>query len=272
MNDLQPSLKAYRPVLFDDLIRVGKSYDGGYVMPRRAVLASRSVLSLGVNDDWSFEEAVLELNPGAKITCVDGTVSFSKILKRTLEKAGNMLGYLLLLKWAEVRRTAHYVATKAISFRRFFKQHELLRLMVSNTPGPGNISLMALLERVASVDGSCLLKCDIEGAEYDVFPGIAAHADRISAIVMEFHRLDVNWQKFSDCLTELSQSFVIAHLHGNNATGLIAGTKIPVTLEVTLIHRSLAAGASDFSDSHYPLAGLDMPCTPKRPDHPLSFD
>jgi len=272
MSDQQPSLKALRPIRFDDLIRVGKSYDGGYVMPRRAVLASRSVLSLGVNDDWSFEEAVLALNPTAKIVCVDGTVSFAKILKRTLEKAGNLLGYLLLLKWAEVRRTAHYVATKAVSFRRFFKQHELLRLMVSNAPGPGNISLMALLERVASTEGACLMKCDIEGAEYEVFPGIAAHADRISAIVMEFHRLDVNWQKFSDCLAELSQSFVIAHIHGNNATGLIAGTTIPVTLEVSFINRALAAGATEVSTASYPLSGLDMPCTPKRPDHPLRFD
>ena len=115
-----PSLGSYRPLKFDDLIRVGKAFDGGYVMPSRALEASRSVLSLGVNDDWSFEEAVLKRRPAARIVCVDGTVSFAKILKRTLEKAGNLLGYLLLFKWQEVRRTAHYVATKAVSYRRFF--------------------------------------------------------------------------------------------------------------------------------------------------------
>ena len=58
MNAKLPSLGPYRPMKFDDLIRVGKSFDGGYVMPSRALEASRSVLSLGVNDDWSFEEEI----------------------------------------------------------------------------------------------------------------------------------------------------------------------------------------------------------------------
>ena len=267
-----PSLGSYRPLKFDDLIRVGKAFDGGYVMPSRALEASRSVLSLGVNDDWSFEEAVLKRRPAARIVCVDGTVSFAKILKRTLEKAGNLLGYLLLFKWQEVRRTAHYVATKAVSYRRFFRQHELRKLMVSSTVAPGNVSLEALLEGYSAAERPVLLKCDIEGAEFEVLPGLSRHADGISAIVLEFHRLDLNWAAFEACMHELSGPFAIAHVHGNNAAGLIPGTDVPLTLEVSLVNRNLLTTPLSPSEASYPLAGLDMPCTPKRPDHPLHFD
>jgi hypothetical protein len=128
------------------------------------------------------------------------------------------------------------------------------------------------LERFATKEQPCLVKCDIEGAEYEVFPGVSQYAGRISALVVEFHRLDVNWRQFSDCLSELSTHFLLAHVHGNNATGLIPGTRIPLTLEVTLINRSLVVDVPPLSEARYPLEGLDMPCTPKRPDHALYFD
>ena len=185
---------------------------------------------------------------------------------------GNMVGYLLLFKWQEVRRTAHYVATKAVSYRRFFRQHELLKLMVSSRAARGNISLVELLDRFSAKEQPVLLKCDIEGAEFEVLPGLSRHAEGISAIVLEFHRLDLNWAAFEACMQELSGSFAIAHVHGNNATGLIPGTAVPVTLEVSLVNRNLLTEPLGLSEASYPLAGLDMPCTPKRPDHPLHFD
>jgi hypothetical protein len=128
------------------------------------------------------------------------------------------------------------------------------------------------LDRFTAHERPVLLKCDIEGAEFEVLPGLSTRAEGISAIVLEFHRLDVNWGAFESCMQELASAFVIAHVHGNNATGLIAGTTVPLTLEVTLVNRALLSGPVSLSDARYPLAGLDMPCTPKRPDHPLSFD
>ncbi|HNS26959.1 MAG TPA: hypothetical protein PKN91_02440 [Steroidobacteraceae bacterium] len=39
------------------MMRVGRDHDGGYVLPRDVIERSHTLLSLGVNDDWSFEEA-----------------------------------------------------------------------------------------------------------------------------------------------------------------------------------------------------------------------
>jgi hypothetical protein len=40
-----------------DLMRVGRPYDGGYVVPRSALITADYKISVGINDDWSFERA-----------------------------------------------------------------------------------------------------------------------------------------------------------------------------------------------------------------------
>ena len=38
------------------LIRVGKNNDGGYLVGKKSILNSENLISLGISDDWSFEE------------------------------------------------------------------------------------------------------------------------------------------------------------------------------------------------------------------------
>lgn len=40
-----------RPFLFSKLVRVGNRFDGGYVLPERALNSCNFLLSLGINDD-----------------------------------------------------------------------------------------------------------------------------------------------------------------------------------------------------------------------------
>ncbi len=47
----------FRPQDVGDLMRVGRPYDGGYVVPRSALMAADHMISVGINDDWSFERA-----------------------------------------------------------------------------------------------------------------------------------------------------------------------------------------------------------------------
>ena len=267
---IRPSLSPYRPVVFDDLIRLGRDHDGGYLLPRRVVVAAGALLSMGVNDDWSFEEDALAINPALRVTCVDSRTGLGHIVRKTLQKGVDLIGALLAFRGEKIRRNAHYVATRIGSFRRFFGRHELRRLTVAATPGPGRVTVPDLL---GSIAGDWLLvKCDIEGGEYDVLPPAAGQWQRVAALLVEFHGLGANWSRFTGCMRTLSGDFVVAHVHGNNFVGCIPGTSVPDTIEVTLVNRRLVDGVPAPSLASYPLPGLDMPCSRKRPDLPLSFD
>ena len=265
----RPSLAKYRPVYFDDLVRLGRDYDGGYVLPRRVVVAGSALLSVGVNDDWSFEEDAVAINPKLKITCIDNRTDLGLIVKKTLQKAVDLIGALATFRKVKISRNARYVATKISSFRRFFGRHELRKLTVSATPGPGRVTLPELID--AMYGDWLLVKCDIEGSEYDVLPPASGKWHRVAALLVEFHGLHKNWAQFVACMNELSSHFLVAHVHGNNFDGYVPGTMVPRTVELTLVNRKLVDSVPVQSTAEYPLANLDMPCSWKRPDLPLSF-
>jgi hypothetical protein len=265
------SLAAYRPVDLPGMSRVGRDFDGGYVVPRSVIERSHTLLSLGVNDDWSFEEAALAINPALRVTCVDGTTGMKRIVVKALKRFPQMLGHALSMQRHKAGRDWSCVR-KPIEFRRFFSRHELLQLMVGPADTPGWITMPALLERAtAGHDDWVLLKTDIEGAEYAALPGALERMDRVSALLIEFHDLDRQWDAFSLCMQGLMRTFHVAHVHGNNFDACIPGTRVPKTIEMTLVNRALVAGTPRSSTVDYPRAGLDMPNSRKRPELPLDF-
>jgi Methyltransferase FkbM domain len=267
------SLQAFRPVQLEGLIRLGRDYDGGYVVLREPINRSEVLLSLGVNVDWSFEETVLIRNPAIRITCVDGTTGMKRALVKASQKAVDMLGHFLTLQIDKGVRDARYLKIP-LEFYRFFSKHELLQLMVAKHPAPDSITLPKLIDRVTDGRQDCwvLLKMDIEGAEFDVLPPPINTMSQISTLIVEFHRVDLHWDRFVACVSDLRQTFHIAHVHGNNFDGYIPGTEVPATLEMTLVNKRLVAGNPPLSVRDYPITGLDMPCNWKRPDLRISFD
>ncbi len=264
-----PSLRAYRPRRFPDLVRVGSAFDGGYVLPRSALAASQALLSLGVEANWEFEEGALALNPALTITCVDGTTSPPIIRARALKELGRAS---LRLRPFKILRMLKLLG-RARAFERFFARHEFLPLMVGPTPGPGAATLPELLSRVRRDDPAAwvFVKMDIEGSEYDSL-GAAGRLERVAALVIEFHELGTNWARFVATLAALEGDFVIAHIHGNNHLGCIPGSTVPETLELTLVHRELVLGNPPTAADSYPLPVLDRPCDRRRPDLVLSFE
>ena len=57
-----------------DLIRLGKNFDGGYIVERNSIKNSEILLSFGLSDDWTFEEAYSNLGNN-KIYCYDYSVN-----------------------------------------------------------------------------------------------------------------------------------------------------------------------------------------------------
>jgi hypothetical protein len=48
-----------------DLLRLGRDYDGGYLVSSADVIQTEMLISLGINDDWSFEEKFSEIKKSA---------------------------------------------------------------------------------------------------------------------------------------------------------------------------------------------------------------
>jgi hypothetical protein len=44
------------PIELEDLVRIGRDFDGGYVLSERHIENTNILLSFGIRDDWSFEE------------------------------------------------------------------------------------------------------------------------------------------------------------------------------------------------------------------------
>jgi hypothetical protein len=265
-----PSLRPFRPRRFPDLVRVGSPHDGGYVLPRSTITSSGALLSLGVEANWEFEEGALALNPALSVTCVDGTTGPEVIRARALKEMGRALVRLRPVKFARMLK----LLRQASAFKTFFAEHEFLPLMVGPRPGAGFATVPELLARVRKGDSSrwVLIKMDIEGAEYDSLAAAAGTLERVAGIVIEFHDLDRDWSRFEATLAALDPTFVIAHVHGNNHHGYVPGSKVPQTLELTLVNRALVPAGLAVATDSYPLPTLDRPCDRRRPDLALSFE
>lgn len=64
--------KIFQPFQCDDIIRVGKDNDGGYLVNYKDVLKSKSLLGFGVGSDISFERDFTEIND-VKVETFDKT-------------------------------------------------------------------------------------------------------------------------------------------------------------------------------------------------------
>jgi hypothetical protein len=266
----KPSLRAYRPRYLPDRVRMGRDHDGGYVLARRMITASQALLSLGVEADWSFEEALLTVAPALEVTCVDGTTSPEIIRARVLGDLRRVLRQLRLVRAVQIARGL----AKPRAFRRFFARHQFLKLLVAARPGPGLATLEELLARVRGADHQrwVLVKMDIEGSEYEVLAASRELWSHVAGLVIEFHELDRRWPEFEAEMAVLLRSFHVVHVHGNNNCGCVPGTAVPLTLEITLVSRALCDGEPPPSTERYPLPGLDQPCKRGHPDLPLSFE
>jgi hypothetical protein len=249
---------------------MGRDRDGGYVLPRRVVTASQALLSLGVEADWSFEEACLAVAPALELCCVDGTTDADVIGARVRSELWRVLRRVRLLRALEIARDLG----KPRAFRRFFARHQFLKLMVAARSGPGLVTLQTLLADLRGADRGrwVLVKMDIEGSEYEVLAASRELWSRVSGLVIEFHALDRQWPAFEAEMSALLRFFYVAHVHGNNNDGCVPGTDVPLTLELTLVNRALCESEPPASRDAYPLAGLDRPCKRGHADLPLHFD
>lgn len=231
---LDSSLNFLQP-LDVELVRLGINQDGGYVIPKIALQQSSALLSLGLGDDWSFEEAWANIKTNDPIYVYDGAIDYNN--------------------WGPV----HYeLYRQFFGYRATHTAHNVSRM-------PGDWTF----EQAHSplVDHQVFLKIDIEGCEYQIIEEINNIAAGVTGIAVEFHGTSGR-QMFCNSVQELQKNFDIVHIHGNN-TSPLSYDQLPEVLEISLLNKNLCTTATKRTEVYLP--GLDFPNNPGDEEYVLYF-
>lgn len=216
-------------------IRIGNTYDGGYVLPKQALEQSECLFSYGINNDITFDEHYIQLT-GKKVYGYDHTIE------------GIHTQYPNLFTW--------------------YKKG------LSGTPQEQTDNFLNHYKQLG-ISGRVLLKVDIEVHEYEWLQNtdIQELANITTCFSLEVHMLHDSFfrEKFISCIEELNKYFYLCHIHGNNyaPTFNYEGCDVPMVLELTLVPKSLVPEAS-LSTETFP-TNLDTPNDPSVPDINLNF-
>jgi len=166
----------FKPFQCNQLIRLGKDNDGGYLVNKHDVENSKILISLGIGSDWTFEKDFSLIND-CKV------ISFDK--DAVISNDDN-----------------------------FYTNHrKIVHKHVNLFSSEDTVSFDDILQIESE---KIFLKCDIEGKEYDFLKTIIEYDFKFSGIVIEFHQINdhKNFDKLTNFIAKIKQKLV--HIHTNN--------------------------------------------------------
>ena len=238
------------PELSNNLTRLGKDNDGGYLVNKQDVEDSSHLVSFGICDDWSFEKQFLKVKD-IPLVAFDGSLTNRFWLKKSILSlfSGKVFNIL-----------------KYICFKSFFskKNKKFVRSFVGLKQHPSFVAFKDALEYIGGVKGKkVFFKIDIEGWEYRILEDIMAVSENISGMVIEFHDIDLHIERLENFVNSFPLNII--HVHANNY-GPIAENKLPHTIEITF--SSLSSNLPGFVNMPH---ALDQPNDPGRPEYKISI-
>ncbi len=254
------------------LRRLGSVHDGGYVVALDAIARARRLLSFGVATNWEFERDAVALNPALVVDAFDPSVGARRFAEMAARSA---ISVPLRLAVADPRGAASSFRRlrTAIDYFRFFSgraRHTPKRVWYNTRRD--SVAIRDILARVRAEGGAPVFgKIDIEGSEYRILPWILDDPDLFTGLVIEFHDTDICAHVFNQQVGQLRQRFKIVHVHGNNFGDVAVDGSLPLSLEVTFVHRSIETRpVTPPSKEPAPLE-LDAPNDPRRPDYVIDL-
>ena len=216
-------------------IRVGKDFDGGYIM-LDDFDGIKNAYSGGISTDVSWDEMMAER--GIDIFQYDHTIE----------------------RLPKEHPKFHWVKTGLIGYYS------------SNHPELETLPRL-IIQNGHEDDHNMIFKMDIEGAEYSVFQAIdETTLGRFKQIVLELHFLmNPSFENaLGLCLDKINATHQLVHVHANNFGRYIirGGLILPDVIEVTYLRRTDYKFVK--SRRFFP-AAIDMPNYPGSPDIPLGY-
>ena len=239
----------FKPKKKYSLIRVGKDFDGGYLVGKNTILKSNILISFGINDDWSFEKDFKNINLEARVLCYDD----KPILKYLFKKL--IISTIFLFSHFNLNKV--FILIKNIFC--FLKDKKELTFIKKK------ISYGDLKEIIKDIKSdSIFLKIDIEGFEYRILEEILFYQKKFTGIIIEFHDIDYHKDLIKNFINKLNLNLV--HIHPNN-NSLVDYNNDPTCVEITFEKKPVESeGAPNLPNE------LDMKNDPKKKDVLLNFN
>jgi hypothetical protein len=193
-------------------IRVGKEFDGGYIIADTPDTNGSVLLAAGICDDISFEENFVTRYANTYCYAFDGTIQ--------------------QLPPSSIPITDPDIST----------QNKIL--FINKNIGPTNTETTTNLHELIDANEHLFLKMDIEGAEIPWLKTLnIEQLNKFNQIVMEFHTPFSNEE--IDVFNKLNQTHYLVHFHGNNCCGVRnhRGVNIPNVFECTYLNKKYFNGA-----------------------------
>ncbi len=187
-----------------NLIRFGSQYDGGYLLNEEDLLKSDLLISLGIHENWDFEEQIYKNYRMKNVILFDPQSSYFLIffyLIKSLIKCNfrKMIEYIKKFKEFSILKS------NCIFIKKKFKENLVVKYMDSK---------------------NILLKIDIEGDEYSILNFILNNQNKINCLVIEFHNINKYLYEIKDFVSNFNLKLV--HTHVNTFS-----TKDNIVLELT---------------------------------------
>ena len=233
-QELLQELTPYDVKKFEQKIRLGNLYDGGYVLPENILPLVEVVYTYGVSNFIDFEEDLIR-RVNIPIRLYDHTVNNLPVKNKNF----------------------------------FFKKEG-----IAEKKHDGFDTFENHLKENGDMAKKIFLKIDIEGTEWKIMPDIISKFfDNIIAIILEIHSLGQkrNFKKYVKVLNKINSKFTLVHIHGNNCCGTInlKNKKLPRICELTFLNNNFV---KEKSVINYVLPSkIDYPNIKGREDIKLDF-
>lgn len=216
-----------RPTCIHNNLRLGSNHDGGYEINIAAVKNSDFLLSFGLSENWTFEEDFLRINP-VPLHVYDHTVTRVWLIKNLVTNCIKLLVGKSRIK--KLRVSLRALFTYDFFFRKNQVTHHLKKI-VGESMNSSEVNFLDTLEKTSS--NSIFLKIDIEGSEYRILDQILESKDRLAALAIEFHDLDLLSNYFLNFINEIKNEFQINSININNYAAF-PPTNFPEVLEICM--------------------------------------
>lgn len=237
-------MKAYLPSFFSfnsaiDLIRIGRDFDGGYLISKSDIEKTDLLIGLGVYDDWSFENDFIKYND-IEVWSFDASVDLKFWIKRIfVETIKNPFSF--------------YFFRKIYSYKKFFKgkRKHIKKFIGLNA----NFEYYRTLSSVFNDTDkkNIFLKIDIEGSEYRLLNTLLLNQNRIAGLVIELHDCDIHLETIEKFIKKFKLNLV--HIHATNIAPIRMDDKLPLVMELTFSKYAKLAHKHELPHK------LDMPCS-----------
>lgn len=267
--EVPKDLQFLQPIVDTNLIRIGNTFDGGYVVSQELLSKTTKLVSLGYGWDSNFEICAIRNYPNIKSIIYDDVANFHSWIRPWRKFPRFFFGSLAHGKIVSPRQFAWFRPSLDFAKMSFLYPRKITYKNASIVRFPTSKNELNISHVFSGFDASefVYLKIDIEGSEYEIIEQILESSNNLTGMTIEFHDISIRKEEFISCMKNLQTKFVINHLHPNNHRDLING--FPDVIEISFISKKLLHG--DQLLRRESLLDMDSPNNRSLPDYNLIF-